>query len=130
MFERFSARSMQVVFAARFKAGGRGANTIDISNLLVSLILEDQGLSLTKQFLSRSSVRGGELLSGVPIHAKLFSSDVAQGLLADLNTNQIQSKPIPTTSELPLSTSLGKVFQSAQALQVQVQHGEVEPLQR
>lgn len=128
MFERFSARSRQVVFAARFKAGERGANTIDVGDLLVGLILEDQGLLLTKQFLSSVFGEEGELLSEVPTHTKFFSSDVAQGLLADLNTNQIQSKPIPTTAELPLSTSLGKAFQSAQVLQVQGQHGEVEPL--
>ena len=43
MFDSFSKRATEVVFAARFKAGERGANMIDIDDLLVGLVLEDQG---------------------------------------------------------------------------------------
>lgn len=42
MLDSFSLRSKQIIFAARIKAGERGANTIEIDDLLVGLVLEDQ----------------------------------------------------------------------------------------
>ena len=40
----FSSRAIQVVFAARYKAGQRGANMIEVGDLLLGMILEDQGM--------------------------------------------------------------------------------------
>jgi hypothetical protein len=51
MFDDFSSRSKQIVFAARFKAGERGASMIDTDDFLVGLVLEDQGM-LEKEFFS------------------------------------------------------------------------------
>jgi hypothetical protein len=44
MFDNFSTRVRQVMFAPRFKAGERGANMIDTDDFLVGLVLEDQGM--------------------------------------------------------------------------------------
>jgi hypothetical protein len=54
MIDNFSTRARQITFAARFKAGERGAKMIDIDDFLVSMVLEDQGLlvkSVSRRFL-------------------------------------------------------------------------------
>jgi ATP-dependent Clp protease ATP-binding subunit ClpA len=128
MFEKFSVRSRQVVFAARFKAGERGANAIDTNDLLVSLVLEDQGLLLTKQFLSSVFGEEGDFASEVPIHPRFLPVEVAGDVLANLHMNQNESEPVPTFVELPLSTSLECVFKSANILAASLQHKQIEPL--
>jgi ATP-dependent Clp protease ATP-binding subunit ClpA len=131
MFEKFSARSRQVVFAARFKAGERAANTISADDLLVSLILEDQGLLLTKKFLSTIFGEEGEFVHHAPeapLQIKFLAENVAEDLLNNLNANQTRSEPIPTTAEIPLSTSLESVFNSADLLASRLQHSRIEPL--
>jgi hypothetical protein len=50
MIDDFSARARQITFAARFKAGERGAKMIDIDDFLVGLVLEDQGLLVESVF--------------------------------------------------------------------------------
>ena len=49
MFDNFSTRARQLVFAARFKAGERGAAVVDTDDFFVGLVLEDQGLLLKTQ---------------------------------------------------------------------------------
>jgi hypothetical protein len=44
VFDAFSVRARQIVFAARFKAGERGATSIGVEDLLLGLVLEDQGM--------------------------------------------------------------------------------------
>jgi hypothetical protein len=44
MLDAFSTRARQVVFAARFKAGERGAEAISVDDFLLGLVLEDQGM--------------------------------------------------------------------------------------
>ena len=59
MFENFSQRPKLVIFAARAKAGERGANMIEIDDFIVSLVLEDQGLEkgqFSEVFWNRGAV--------------------------------------------------------------------------
>jgi hypothetical protein len=51
VFEVFSMRARQIVFAARLKAGERGANLIDVEDFLLGLVLEDQGMLGESLFL-------------------------------------------------------------------------------
>jgi len=44
MFDTFSERAKQMVFAAPVKAGKRGANMVDVDDFLVGVVLEDQGV--------------------------------------------------------------------------------------
>ena len=62
MFDDFSTRARQLVFAARFKAGERGAAVVDTDDLLLGLVLEDQGLLLKSLFpdVKEKCVRGEE----------------------------------------------------------------------
>lgn len=43
MFDLYSMRALRVIFAAQYKAGERGSGTIDVGDLVVGLVLEDQG---------------------------------------------------------------------------------------
>ena len=131
MLDVFSSRSRQIVFAARFKAGERGAGMIDADDFLIGLVLEDQGM-LEKEIFS--SFLGGQgdaqdaSVNGVQSHIPFLSSKVAQELLANLKKNLPQSRPIALTTEVPLSPSLVRVFDSAKAIQAQFRHSQVEPL--
>jgi ATP-dependent Clp protease ATP-binding subunit ClpA len=127
MFDDFSSRSKQIVFAARFKAGERGASMIDTDDFLVGLVLEDQGM-LEKEFFSSIFEGQGTPVSKTQSHIPYFSEKVAEGLLVNLKKNLPRSRPVALNTEVPLSASLERVFDSAKAVQTQFQHSQVEPL--
>lgn len=127
MFDSFSMRARQVVFAARFKAGERGAKMIDTDDFLVGLILEDQG-TLTKTVFSELHKGQGAFVNQVPSHIPFIPSKRAEDLLANIERLLPQSEPVALTAEIPLSPSLKRVFDSAKAIQARLQHREIEPL--
>ena len=127
MLDNFSMRARQIIFAARFKAGERGANMIDTDDFLVGLILEDQGM-LEKTMFSTFFEGPGTFVNQAQLHAPFFSSKVVEDLLANLKTNLPQSRPVALTTEVALSPSLERVFDSAKALQTRFQHSQIEPL--
>ena len=51
MIDAFSMRAKQILFAARFSAGERGANVINVEDFLLGLVLEDQGMLEEKSLL-------------------------------------------------------------------------------
>jgi ATP-dependent Clp protease ATP-binding subunit ClpA len=126
MFDSFSRRATEVVFAARFKAGERGANMIDIDDLLVGLVLEDQG-TLEKTILP-TIFEGRGTATAPKTRVPFFSSEVAEGLLSILDKKLAQSQPAALTAELPLTRSLERAFASAKAVQSQFRHNQIEPL--
>jgi ATP-dependent Clp protease ATP-binding subunit ClpA len=125
MFDNFSTRARQLVFAARFKAGERGAAVVDTDDLLVGLVLEDQGLLLKSLFpdVEENAWAG----KGQP-HVPFFSHKLAEDLLTKLEKSLPQSQPVPETTEIPLSSSLERVFDLAKQLQSQFRHSHMEPL--
>jgi hypothetical protein len=129
MFDNFSTRARQIVFAARFKAGERGANMIDTDDFLVGLVLEDQGM-LEKNICSRFFEGQGTSVNRAQSHIPFFSSKVAEDLLANLRKTLPQSRPIALSTELPLSPSLARVFDSAQAVQARFQHSQTRAERR
>jgi len=42
MFQDYSKRALQIVFEARFKAGQRGSDAVDVGDLLFAFVMEDQ----------------------------------------------------------------------------------------
>ena len=109
MFDNFSTRATQLVFAARLKAGERGAAVVDTDDLLVGLALEDQRLLLKslfpdveeKAFVWKSLPRP---------HVPLFSHKLAEDLLTALKKSLPRSEPVPETigeqsKQCPLSSS-------------------------
>src|SRR5258705_1892591 len=127
MLDNFSERARQIVFAARFKAGERGANMIDTDDFLVGLVLEDQGM-LEKTILPTIFEGQGTSVNRPQFHIPFFSSKVAEDLLANLKKHLPQSLPVALTTEMPLSPSLERIFDSAKAVQTRFQHSQIEPL--
>jgi ATP-dependent Clp protease ATP-binding subunit ClpC len=129
MFETFSERARGVVFAARIKAGERGAAAIDTADLLIGLILEDQGMvSALLLKLDRGTGPFEPFADRRPLHTPFFSPTQAQDLLGSLEKLLPQSQPLATTAEIPISPSLQRVFNSAKALQASLQHSKLRRL--
>jgi ATP-dependent Clp protease ATP-binding subunit ClpC len=127
MFESFSERARRVVFAARVKAGERGGESIDTHDLLVGLILEDQGMIETA-VLPKARLGTATFAHRGSPHTPFFSSAQAQELLGSLEKLLPQSQPFATTVEISVSLSLRRAFNSAKALQTSLQNSAVEPL--
>jgi ATP-dependent Clp protease ATP-binding subunit ClpA len=125
MFDNFSTRARQLVFAARFKAGERGAAVIDTDDLLVGLVLEDQGLLVKALF---PDVEENAFVRNSQPHVPFFSHKFAEDLLTELKKSLPRSEPVPETTEIPLSSLLERVFDLAKELQPQFRHGHMEPL--
>jgi ATP-dependent Clp protease ATP-binding subunit ClpA len=126
MLDSFSPRARQIVFAARFKAGERGATKIETDDFLVSLLLEDQGM--LERTVFRKLEGEGTLVNQAPSHTPFFSSVLAQDLLVKLEKSLPQSQPVAPTTEMPLSASLERVFKVAEGLQVRLKQNQIEPL--
>jgi hypothetical protein len=126
-FDAFSSRSRIVVFAARFAAGERGSNAIDVEDLLVGLVSEDQGThgSILSKFFG-----GGKGDSGfpTPTHKQFFDPAIAASLLNNIEEPVACREPIATSIEIPLSDELSRVFEAAEGYRTKFQHEEVEPL--
>ena len=121
MFDNFSTRARQLVFAARFKAGERGAAVIDTDDLLVGLVLEDQGLLVKALF---PDVEENAFVRNSQPHVPFFSHKLAVDLLTELKKSLPRSEPVPETTEIPLSSSLERVFDLAKELQPQFRHSQ------
>jgi ATP-dependent Clp protease ATP-binding subunit ClpC len=127
VFETFSERARRIVFAARVKAGARGGAAIEAGDLLVGLILEDQGM-LETAVLPKAGLGTDTFANSSSVHTPFFSSTQAQDLLASLEKLLPQSEPIATTVEIPVSLSARRALQSGKDLQVRLHHSKVEPL--
>jgi hypothetical protein len=129
MFETFSERARHVIFATRVKAGERGGDALDIADLLIGLILEDQGMmSALLLKLDRGTGPFEPLANRRPLHTPFFSPTQAQDLLGSLEKLLPQSQPVATTAEIPVSPSLQRVFNSAKTLQTSLQHNKLRRL--
>ena len=125
MFDNFSTRARQLVFAARFKAGERGAGVVDTDDFLIGLVLEDQGLLLKGLF---PDVEENAFVKKGQPHVPFFSRELAEDLLTRLEKSLPRSQAVPQTTEMPLSSSLERVFDLAQELPPQFRHSHMEPL--
>lgn len=127
MIDAFSTRAKQIVFAARFKAGARGASLIEVEDFLVELVLEDQGM-LGQTVFSKLHDGRGTLLNNSPSHIPFFPEEVAKHLVIRIDELLPQIKPVGLSIEIPLSSGLERVFASAKAFQAQFPQGRIEPL--
>jgi len=128
VFETFTERARRVVFAARFKTGQRGGDAIDVDDLVVALILEDQGMlgSLFRQLHPELPSSG---FAFPKENASLFiPPGVASDLLPKIERLLPQSDALPTTAEISASLALKSVLGDAQALQRQLNQNQIEPL--
>ncbi len=127
MFETFSTRARQAVFAARFKAGQRGADNMDVADLILGLILEDQG---GMQALLAAMHEGQETTSVLPypIHTPFLVPETASKLLTEFEALLPRAATVPPTRELPLSPELERTFDTAKEVQTAFGHDQIGPL--
>ena len=103
MIDNFSARAKQLVFAARFKAGERGAAVVDTDDLLVGLVLEDQGLLLKSLF---PDVEENAFVGKGQPHVPFFSHKLAEDLLTKLEKSLPRSHPDLDSTKVRTSTHM------------------------
>ena len=125
MFEHYSKRALQVIFAARFKAGERGSDAIDVGDLVVGFVLEDQGkMGDVLSFPSPSGV----VVDRLAAHSPFIQPEAANRLLLSVENNLTHSTTVPTSVDLPLSVELQGVFTFAEELRKELVHERMEPL--
>jgi len=126
VFETFSIRTRQVVFAARFKGGQRGADKMDVGDLVLGLILEDQG---GMEALLTAMYEGHEAtVLPYPIHTPFLVPETATKLLAEFEALLPRGAAVPPTRELPLSSELERTFDAAKEVQKVFGHDQIGPL--
>ena len=125
MFEHYSKRALRVIFAARYKAGERGSDAIDVGDLVVGLVLEDQGkMRDVLSFPSPSSV----VIDGLDAHSPIIQPEAATRLMLSVENNLTHSTTVPTSVDLPLSVELQAVFTFAEEGRKELVRERMEPL--
>jgi hypothetical protein len=126
VLDAFSIRARQVVFATRFKAGERGAETIGLDDFLLGLVLEDQ--EMLGDMFSEFYEGHGTFSNTAPSHSPFFSPEIAIDLLAKIEGFLSHSEPIDLSTEVPLSPTLERVFDAAKDIQGKFHYAQIEPL--
>jgi hypothetical protein len=125
MFEVYSERANQVIFVARLKAGHRGADMLDVDDILVALIMEDQMMGKpVSELLGRPYIHGFPFTA----HRPFFSPDVASDLLRRIEELLSRSKSVAQSAEMPISPGVKHIFDGASDLLDRSQRSKVEPL--
>jgi ATP-dependent Clp protease ATP-binding subunit ClpA len=127
MFDAFSIRARQIVFAARFKAGEGGATSIDVEHFLLGVVLEDQGM-LGENLFSALQGQVGAPVNDAPSHIPFFSQEAAKNVLTRIEATFIAAKPVGLMTEIPLSPALERAFAAAKKVQVRFHNVHIEPL--
>jgi ATP-dependent Clp protease ATP-binding subunit ClpA len=127
VFDAFSVRARQIVFAARFKAGQRGATSIEVADLLLGLVLEDQGM--LGEFLFPTLHDPSSLpVNETPSHIRVFTEEIAKTLISEIEASYATARPIGLATEIPVSPELDSLCRNAKKIQVRFHHAQVEPL--
>jgi len=127
MFRDYSFRAVQVLMIARRKAGERGADALEVEDLLVGLIIEDQG-GLMKELFGHPEPPVGSLDVGSRPQRSFLPPDLASDLLARVQALCTRSQPVPNDSDLPVSDSVQRIFTLAASLRDELEQTYVEPL--
>jgi ATPases with chaperone activity, ATP-binding subunit len=124
MFDSYSIRAKQVLFLARLESGARGAETLDLDDLLTGLIIEDQ--NVIPSAIARLGM-DGQLMDS-PEHYAFLPPDAAASVLANIHQSHPRSQPIPQSTDMPISSGLGEILAAASELRKELQSKEVTPL--
>jgi hypothetical protein len=124
MFESYSTRALQVIFLARLEAGARGAEMLNLEDLLAGLIIEDQ--NKIPSALARLG-RGGELMA-LPKHQPFLPPGAATNVLESIRQLLPPSQFIPESADMPISSGLAETLAAATDLGKTLQTKQVTPL--
>jgi hypothetical protein len=109
MFSLYSERARRVIFLARLESGARGAEMIDVDDLIAAWIVEDQNkIPEFLEMLGRS-----DRVIGSTTHQPFLPPDVATSLLESIEGSLPRSESIPTSADMGISPALGKALASA-----------------
>ena len=125
MFDNFSLRAKHVIFGTRVKAGRRGAEAMDVGDLLSAIILEDQ--EMIRELMGHEGDGEVGRMSGWQPHRPFFSKSSASDLLAGLEPMLPRSNPMPDSIDMTITADLGRIFKSAEG-EAESQQKQVEPL--
>lgn len=127
MLEDYSLRVHRALFLARLKAGQRGADAIELGDLLVALLIEDQG-GFHKALADFHGRRNSTAQADPWPHQPFLPSELANGLLAQVEALCTRSQPVPAASDMPLSEAVKRVFTASASLRDELKQTKVEPL--
>jgi hypothetical protein len=119
LMENFSGRSVAVTIAMIGVAQQRGAESVDVNDLLMALIIEDHDPNAPVLFQDASPnllIPGGMHLADRQ-HQPFLSSKIAVDIL--VKGNQVLPRGTPVTKGLPMSPALMRVLAAAQKLPAQ-----------
>ena len=126
MFELYSDRVRQIIFVARVESGARGAEMIDVDDLLASLIMEDQNIC-SQALLELMSAPDPSQLPFEP-HVPFLPSEVAAIVLAGIQDTLPRRQSVPTSANMSISPALSLVLAVANDLQQKFQSKQLTPL--
>lgn len=136
IFGAFSLRATQVIFLARVRAGGEGAEKIDLDHLLAALIMEDQGMlfKALSGYLGLASET--EIGRPAPIVPDPFESlrpflpaDLASDLLQEIQASAVKGRQsVDSSTDMPTAAAVANTFKVAHDLAKELQQSQVEPL--
>jgi ATP-dependent Clp protease ATP-binding subunit ClpA len=124
MFDRYSMRARQVIMLSRWAAGMRGAEAIELDDLLEALIREDQGEAAAILWKGHPVVLPFIDQDSVP--APFFSKDEAHMLIAALEKPGHGDQDMSV--DMPLAESVKDALIAAPMLADKRGHKVVEPL--
>jgi ATP-dependent Clp protease ATP-binding subunit ClpC len=102
IFNRFSEPARRVIFWARLEAGRLGAEAIEAEHLLLGLLTEDQGYSVTPQHPRTA-----------PWPEPFFSDETAGKLRMISGESIVPGAPKPPDVDMPLSKGAKRVLIAA-----------------
>jgi hypothetical protein len=126
MFDFYSEHARQVLFVARAESGARGAEMLDVDDLLVSLIMEDQGIR--SQAIPEITNAPDPSQPPLEPHTAFLPAEVAVKLLAEIQDVLPRRQSIPNSTDMPISPPLSLVLGGANDLQQKSQSKRVTPL--
>jgi hypothetical protein len=124
MFDRFSARGRCVVFVSRVCAGNRGAEFIELRDLLEALVREDRG-ELADGMALNAEERN--LTWQVETVTGFFSATLASRILKALAA-PVAGPPVPQGIDMPLAKDARAALERAFEVADEMRHEQVEPL--
>jgi DNA-binding phage protein len=122
----YSKRTLNIQFLARQRARMRGSSAIEIEDLLVALLIEDQG-----DFLDALSEFPGVGIDANYLpgpHLPFLPRALANDLLARVEALCSRSEPLPRGTVLPMSETVKRIFAVADLLRGALLQPEIEPL--
>jgi hypothetical protein len=126
MFDNWSMRAKEVIFGTRIRAGRRGAEAMDVGDLLSAITLQDQ--NRIRELMCYEGDDQIGRVAGLEPHTPFFSASSASNLLASLEPLLLRTNPIPDSTDMTITAGLRRIFQSAESHQQEFHHKQVEPL--